>query len=237
MHVFTNAKRCTWEVEIDTAAVNRVRAHLKVDLLDAPGGELMSRIEEDIILLVDVLYVLCSKQAVAAGVDYERFARSISGEAFSGARLAFAEELAEFFPDPPAPDQSPGEEDADAKPLDAQAIDQLIDRLAGIVGVNPGPLTLRQLSRMAQARREDEWSRCSHLLAKIHNCNRANSERAVSPDDMNPLKTKAGRKTSKTDEPPMLARMSIRDLRPAIMGAMGKQAQQAGMLRNPAPRK
>ena len=50
-------------------------------------------------------------------------------------------------------------------------IERLIDRLAGIVGVDPGPLTLRQLVRMAEARREHDWNIASSvmaMLAEIH---------------------------------------------------------------------
>ena len=66
---------------------------------------------------------------------------------------------------------------------------RLIDRLAGIVGVDPGPLTLRQLVRMAEARREHDWSIASSqmaMLAEIHR-DRKRRSRPFSPAEFNPL--------------------------------------------------
>lgn len=51
-------------------------------------------------------------------------------------------------------------------------MDRLVWRLAGIVGVDPGPLTLRELMLMADARSREAWGHTSSLLALIANVNR-----------------------------------------------------------------
>jgi len=60
--------------------------------------------------------------------------------------------------------------------------------LAGIAGVDPGPLTLRELVLMAEGRVRDEWRRTSVLLALIANTNRdPKKSRALRPADFDPF--------------------------------------------------
>lgn len=67
-------------------------------------------------------------------------------------------------------------------------MDRLIWQLAGFVGVNPGPLTLRELVWMARARAEDNWAHTSTVLAMLANVHRDPKKiRAFTPDDFNPL--------------------------------------------------
>jgi hypothetical protein len=63
----------------------------------------------------------------------------------------------------------------------------LIDELAGIVGVNPEPFTLRELCNMAQGRNRAEWSRTAYIAATIINSNPfRKSTRPVQPCELNP---------------------------------------------------
>jgi hypothetical protein len=62
-----------------------------------------------------------------------------------------------------------------------------IDDLAGIVGVDPGPITLRSLAAMARSKEKTEWERTAWLLAKIHNCHCTD---ARSPNQCNPFMMK-----------------------------------------------
>lgn len=68
----------------------------------------------------------------------------------------------------------------------------MLYELAGIVGLEPGPLTLRELVWMAGACRRDAWERTSWLLALIANCNRdpKKRNRPFTPDEFNPLAEK-----------------------------------------------
>lgn len=87
-----------WAVEINVAAVKRVRDVLGVDLLGALDGRLIQDLADDPVLLVDILYVLCRAQADAACVTDEDFGRSMAGDALDAAAAAFLEELVDFFP-------------------------------------------------------------------------------------------------------------------------------------------
>ena len=63
----------------------------------------------------------------------------------------------------------------------------MIYRLAGIVGIDPDPFTLRELDYMSKARAELEWQQTSSVLSLIANVNR-NPMRTgpFKPDDFNP---------------------------------------------------
>lgn len=56
---------------------------------------------------------------------------------------------------------------------------RLIYQLAGYLGLDPGPYSLRQLFWMAEGRRSQEWSRTSTLCALIANVNRDSRRRSV----------------------------------------------------------
>ena len=49
---------------------------------------------------MDVLYVVCKRQADSAGVTDEQFGRAMAGDAVDAATKAFLEELADFTPSP-----------------------------------------------------------------------------------------------------------------------------------------
>lgn len=64
----------------------------------------------------------------------------------------------------------------------------MIWECAGIVGVDPGPFTLRQLSMMADGRAKLEWGIASSAMALLANCNRSSKgARTFRPEDFNPL--------------------------------------------------
>ena len=44
--------------------------------------------------------------------------------------------------------------------------------LAGILGVDPGPLTLRELVWMYAGRRREQWLHTAHVMALLANCHR-----------------------------------------------------------------
>ena len=64
----------------------------------------------------------------------------------------------------------------------------MIWRLAGAVGVNPGPLTLRELMWMAEGRAEAEWAQTSALLAAVWTANsNLRRPRLFRPQEFNPF--------------------------------------------------
>jgi len=108
MHGFKDATGRHWAVRVDVGAVKRVRSALGVDLMQVSGkgtGEgrepsVLERLASDPVLLVDVIYVLCRDQAVAAGVSDEQFGAAMAGDALDGAVKAMLAAIVDFFPNP-----------------------------------------------------------------------------------------------------------------------------------------
>ena len=98
MKPFTDASGRTWELTVVVSAVNRVRDLLGVDLMDVAGGDLLERLADDPVLLVDVLYVLVKPQADAKGASDEDFGRGMVGGVLDDAASALMKELLGFFP-------------------------------------------------------------------------------------------------------------------------------------------
>ena len=98
MKPFTDSAGRTWEVTVNVGAVRRVRDILGVDLMDVAGGDLLDRLADDPVLLVDVLYVLVKPQADAKGISDEDFGRGMVGGALDEAASALMKELLDFFP-------------------------------------------------------------------------------------------------------------------------------------------
>ena len=65
----------------------------------------------------------------------------------------------------------------------------MIWQLAGIAGVDPGPLTLRELLWMVDASRQEQWSHTAALMALTANVHRNPKRRSspYSPTDFHPL--------------------------------------------------
>lgn len=55
-----------------------------------------------------------------------------------------------------------------------------------MAGVDPGPLTLRELLWMSEARGRFAWEQTASLLAKIHNVNCTKENERLTPGDCNP---------------------------------------------------
>lgn len=66
-------------------------------------------------------------------------------------------------------------------------------------------MTLRELARMAEAREAADWTRTSHTMALIANCNRDSKRRAAPyrPADFYPLPLPAGERRSASGATPV----------------------------------
>ena len=106
MKTFSDRRGRTWEVELNVAQMKRVRSSLGVDLVNVIAvngdGTLKTTLIDDIVndpcLLVDILWVVCEKQAKAQGVTDEDFGASLAGDSIEDATRAFLDELVDFFP-------------------------------------------------------------------------------------------------------------------------------------------
>jgi hypothetical protein len=102
MRSFTDNAGRQWQVEINVAALKRVRGLVRVDLMqpiEGTGG-LLERLVRDPVLLCDVVYALCKPEADTRGVSDEDFGRAMAGDAIEHATAAVLEELVAFCPSP-----------------------------------------------------------------------------------------------------------------------------------------
>jgi len=90
----------TWTVEINVAALKRVRGLTGVDLMQVIEGTLIEKLIRDPVLLCDVVYAICKPEADAARVSDEEFGRAMAGDAIEAATSAVLEELVGFCPSP-----------------------------------------------------------------------------------------------------------------------------------------
>jgi hypothetical protein len=97
---FTDTAGRVWVVEINIAAAKRVRSRLGLDLLARNLGELLQRMFEDPILLVDVLFVLVEPEARDRGISDEEFGRAMAADALEGGAQAVLEAIRDFTPNP-----------------------------------------------------------------------------------------------------------------------------------------
>ncbi len=89
----------TWELEVTVGVVKRVRAVLEIDLAKL-DETLYMRLSEDPVLLVDLLWVLCEKQAQERNITDEQFGGGLAGDSIEAATTALLEAVADFFPGP-----------------------------------------------------------------------------------------------------------------------------------------
>lgn len=100
MKTFTDNAKRSWNVEINVAAIKRVRDLANVDLLEIVEGKLIERLIRDPILLCDIVYAACKPQADERSVTDEEFGRAMAGDAIEHATAALLEELVSFCPSP-----------------------------------------------------------------------------------------------------------------------------------------
>jgi hypothetical protein len=97
MNNFKDANGLAWELALDIVTAKRVKSTLGVDLL-ADVDAVLIKLGDDLVLLVDVLYVLCRPQADARKLSDEDFGRALRGDSIESAALALMQEIADFFP-------------------------------------------------------------------------------------------------------------------------------------------
>ena len=106
-HCFTDLENREWEVSITVGVIRKVRQKLSIDLADAfdfdtagrAKTDVLKKIAEDPVLLIDVLYCICEEQANARNVSDTAFGELFStGEMIEGATNALLQGLLRFLP-------------------------------------------------------------------------------------------------------------------------------------------
>lgn len=95
MASFTDDKGREWCVSLNINKARALRERLNVNILNAEGLDLLA---QDVVLLVDVLYVLCEDQLKAREVNDLEFGESLSGMTLQSASDALIEALLDFSP-------------------------------------------------------------------------------------------------------------------------------------------
>ena len=98
MPVFTDSHGEQWLVSLDVNRLKRLK-ECGIDLAAMlNSGEMVEQMHTDPIMLVDMLYVLCERQAKDQGVTDEQFGgRVASAAAIESAADALLEAIAAFF--------------------------------------------------------------------------------------------------------------------------------------------
>ena len=95
---FNDAKGRQWTLVVTVGSIKRVREACGIDLADVETAA--TRLSEDPVLLVDVLWVLCKYQAehLEVPVSETDFGESLVGDPIEDATVALQEAIASFFP-------------------------------------------------------------------------------------------------------------------------------------------
>ena len=99
MKTFVDNMGKTWTVTVNVGTIKRVKDLLGINLVQAITGDLIEKVENDICLFVDILYVVCKQQAQANNISDEKFGELLGGDSLEKATEAFLDQLIDFFPE------------------------------------------------------------------------------------------------------------------------------------------
>ena len=94
------------------------------------------------------------------------------------------ENASENRPDATAP--NPGDPQADRATVDN--VWSAVWRCAGIAGVDPARLTLRELVPMAEAAARQQWDIGSAIMCVVHNTQCLSATNMLAPEDFHPMR-------------------------------------------------
>ena len=151
MRTFRDNAGRQWSVEINVAALKRVRGLTGTDLMQVIEGTLIEKLIRDPVLLCDVVYAICKPEADTRtpAVSDEEFGRAMAGDAIEAATTAVLEELVSFCPSPrdranlgrvlqATTKVMERARDLVERKLDSGELDRLADRLLATAGVSSG---------------------------------------------------------------------------------------------------
>jgi hypothetical protein len=96
---FTDNAGDTWTLEFTIGTARRLQRALDIDVLNLSDGDppLISRLDFEIELMVDVISVALTGQIEQRGLDADQFAERLSGGVLAQAREAMWQALSDFF--------------------------------------------------------------------------------------------------------------------------------------------
>ena len=224
MHTFKDSAGRNWLASLTVGSVKKARDLAGVDLASAltGGGEVFKALAEDPVKLCTALYAISRPETgdappLDAFLDGDRRARR-------GGRGFFPEA------DPRAhgagarggEKKAGGSAGGDRRRVDAL---RLAWELAGVAGLDPRELTLRELVWAADARQRADWARTSAQLALLANVNRdpKKQPKPFSPEDFNPYARPAGNESRNTDIVKLTPKQSVK----AVANVFGRGRKEA----------
>lgn len=88
----------TWSTAISVNAIRRAKDLAGVNLLEVFDGDLLPRLADDPVLLVNTLYAVCKPQADERNLTDEAFGELLVGDTIELAAAALVQGMADFFP-------------------------------------------------------------------------------------------------------------------------------------------
>lgn len=101
MQFFKDNQNREWEININVGTAKRIKAACGIDVfsLFADEGSSLQELSQDFVMLVDTLWIICSKQAEARGISEEQFAEGLTGDVIADATNSFLLDIVNFFPE------------------------------------------------------------------------------------------------------------------------------------------
>ena len=208
MKVFTDNASRTWSVIITVDSIRRVMKLLGINITEIDVGDppLLVRLGTDEMLLCDIIYCLVKPQADELGVSDEDFGLGAWRRCDPRCPNGTLRGTRRFFPEArqTGQGQSGNRAEENDRTGDRECEDEarsdmpgsgdrknlwwkLVHQCAGIVGVDPGPFSLRELMWMVESKDRGEWGRLSNLMALLANINRdPKKSKVFKPTDFNP---------------------------------------------------
>ena len=100
MHTFKNETGKEFTVSLDINAVRTIRDRLGVDIVNFASEEQLQKLFGDVVMFVDVLYLICEPQCEAAGLTDEQFGAGLGGDNLGDAIIALEGAIVSFIPSP-----------------------------------------------------------------------------------------------------------------------------------------
>jgi hypothetical protein len=97
MKCFKDSKARTWDITVNVGTAKAVKDLTTVNLFDLYSTE-AQKVFSDPCLLVNVLYVLCKKQAEDRKISDVEFGECLVGDSIEEAATSLLQEVAHFFP-------------------------------------------------------------------------------------------------------------------------------------------
>lgn len=162
----------TWLLRIDIDTVRLIRRNMAVDLFDLIRSDRLADLVIDLPALADVVWELIEPTAQRRCIDREAFEASLTGDTLTAMADALVAAIEAFLPEPDPAAVRKAEPKSSESISEPTTIDVVVAELAGIVGFDPGPYTLRELMAAAKSASSNRWDHTAMMLCQNANIHR-----------------------------------------------------------------